>query len=823
MQPAVEMASLLTSGDNGAREEPHSQANYEPEASTFTRDHENVTMEPSTHLLDVGNTQESHPNPNASPSGSSRELTVAQESPGSETNNAYEHAQTQAKKQPGAEVALAGFLNKQMAFEWFCHIVALSATLYLASLYFTNYYWMDENQWTKSWYFAHLSQDDALKALQFAAKAHEIFIVISLVAMVLHLVRRGLTKSNGLSVGHLVSGYQVESLSLLFRKRLWSPALARPIQSPGAVVVTVILFVSILLAKLVGPASAILVLPSLKWWPVDHPFTVPEIWINCNCIQDDMYPIDLSSGEVLGVWDARSCTSTDSTDWCPDSGWDELNDWSGSNARKGGTEYYIPDNYTPDNITMDVLGEYRRILSSNLEVRNSSTDQWGQTVNTSVAVTLQNSVAVGYANLWVYMKSVGTMDRSPLGLKIERPYLKSRKDLNNIVVQVQCTSKPSDTLSKNQSIKSDRLGFTQPISVSTRNASDLDTASLVNLTWIEMGDTIRRNKSIGVLVTLPYAVLTSTENFNGFLRQDTMICLCAVDARWAPVNIGWDANRTNIIQSTATSFDLSDTGLKWDYNFSDIGKGFSEPIGIGVDWANMLNRRSRMAIAFSGQAVNSSSIEALFWRHLFQVSPSLVYDGVPIWSLTDYSAEEEWYSTQKYQSLAARMLSLTFADGLSRAADWVFCETADQKWPWSYSMTVDVSRYGWGYGLSSLTIFAICVLLTHVAMVLAYAGYSIYLGVRGEPVAYQMLADAGELVVMSLASRPTPLLRGDGKASPWNTAVGVREKDEDRLELVAREDVGDLPQAGKAYQRVNSGDIWATPGNFRWLRRRKVQ
>ena len=815
MQPAVEIASLLTSGGN---EEPHCQAIYGPEASTPGGDHENETREPSTHLLDAGVTQDSHSTPEASPSESSHELVMAQESDGTELNVADDHAHAQEKEQSGPEVALAGFLNKQMAFEWSCHIVALSATLYLASLSFANYYWVDENQWTSSWYFAHLSQDDALKALQFAAKAHELFIVMSLVAMVLHLVRRRLTKSNGLSVGHLVSGYQVESLNLLFRRRLWSPALARPIQSPGAVVVTAIRFVSILLAKLVGPASAILVLPSLRWWPVEHPFTTPGLWVNCNCTYNDMYPIDLSSEEVLSVWNASSCMSTDTTEGCPDSGWDELNEWSGSNARKWGT-----DKHTPDNLTMDVRGQYRRILSSNFEVRNSSTDKWGQTVNTSVAVTLQNSAAVWYALLWAYMRPVNVLQPSLLGLKIERPYLKSRKDPNSIVVQVQCTSKPSDTLSKNQSIRSDRLGFTQPISVSTRNASDLDTASLVNLTWIEMGDTIRRNKSIGVLVTLPYAVFTSTQKFNGFLRQDTMICLCAVDARWAPVNIGWDASRTNIIQSNATSFDLSDTGLKWDYNFGDIGKEFSKPIRIGVDWAKMLNQKSRTAIAFSGQTVNSSSIGALFWRHLYHVPSSRFNDGVPIWSPTNIPDGDDEHSRQGYQSLAASILSLTFADGLSRAADRVLCDMDDHMWPGNYSMTVDVSRYGWGYGLSSLTIFAICVLLTHAAMVLAYAGFSIYLGVRGEPVAYQMLADVGELVVMSLASRPTPLLRGDGKASPWNTAVGVREKDEDRLELVAREDVGDLPQAGKAYQRVNSGDIWATPGNFRWLHRKKVQ
>ncbi|KAK8133513.1 hypothetical protein PG984_005525 [Apiospora sp. TS-2023a] len=171
-----------------------------------------------------------------------------------------------------AQVALARSITKELAFELVCHLIALSFTLYLVSLSFTNYYLVDEHEWISTMYFAYLSQNDAMKALQFAAKTHEIFIIMSLLAMVLHLVRRRLAIQKGLSVGHLVSGYQIENLSLLFRRRLWNPTFNKPLQDPGTLVVTIVLFVSVLLAKLVGPASAILVLPSLQWWPVDNPF-----------------------------------------------------------------------------------------------------------------------------------------------------------------------------------------------------------------------------------------------------------------------------------------------------------------------------------------------------------------------------------------------------------------------------------------------------------------------------------------------------------------------------------------------------------------------
>lgn len=85
---------------------------------------------------------------------------------------------------------------------------------------------------------------------------------------------------------------------------------------------------------------------------------------------------------------------------------------------------------------------------------------------------------------------------------------------------------------------------------------------------------------------------------------------------------------------------------------------------------------------------------------------------------------------------------------------------------WNLSININISRYGWGYGmLSGVTIFAVCVLFTHAIMVLAYAGYSIFLAIRHKPVTYMMLTDVGELVVMSLGSRPTPQLSA-GKELP---------------------------------------------------------
>ncbi|KAK7977044.1 hypothetical protein PG988_004534 [Apiospora saccharicola] len=542
------------------------------------------------------------------------------------------------------EVALALSFTRELAFEWLCHIIALAVTLYLVSLPFTDYYWVDEHEWNYTWYFAHLSQNDVLKALQFAAKAHETFIIMSLLAIVLHLVRRRLTAQEGLSVGHLVSGYQIENLSVLFRKRLWSPTFVKRLQDPGAVVVTIVLFVSVLLAKLVGPASAILVLPSLRWWYVANPFA-GQPWISYNCTEDEMYPMDLSTKSIIDRWVDYGCSQSNSSFWCPGIGWEELNEWSGSNALRA----------TPENLTMaESNGRYQRILAS------TSSYTW---LTTETAATLHNGVTELYTQVWDDMQ----YGYANLSQAIERPRLEPSRTINGVVTQVQCTSIPRSQLSKNQSWVVSNFGPNWTIPVSKWDYTGSWPTSTVNLTWIEMNEASQ--KSIGVLVTLPQAF----QNRSGVdihndttLRQESVICPCAVVTRWALVNMAWDANTTDIVPSNLTKAILPDLGYVWDDNELAQDYGASGPIRIGVEWAEMLNFDGRIVEAGNGQTVNVSSIEALFWRHM---SPwSRAGDDIPIWTRFEYGspshvqADNETWDGDSVERLAARILSLAVSD-----------------------------------------------------------------------------------------------------------------------------------------------------------------
>ncbi|KAK8038691.1 hypothetical protein PG993_007102 [Apiospora rasikravindrae] len=476
---------------------------------------------------------------------------------------------------------------------------------------------------------------------------------------------------------------------------------------------------------------------------------------------------------------------------------------------------------TPENLTMATsYGRYQRTLSSAYWGNTWSLEN-NYTITAEAAATLHNGVTEMYGTIWDAMHD----GYVTLTQAIERPYLNIPQPVKGVATQVQCTSFPKSQLSINQSLESETLGFIRPIPVSIGNATGSESTSTVNLTWIDMGDTADTNKSIGVLVTLPQAFQSQSgvdPATDPTLRQDYAMCLCAVVARWAPVNMGWDANMTHIISSNLTKGHLSKLGEIWDDDSHADEYGASRPIHVGVDWADMLNVGGRLVEAHSGEVINASSIEALFWRHMSQYSPA--GDDAPVWSMnsSDYSGEVQVQADNKkwagyaVESLAARVLSLVFTDGISRAADWagydVFYNSSQP--PSGYHISVDVKRYGWGYGLSGLTIFAICVLFIHAAMVIVYTGYSVYLAVRGRHRPYRMLADVGELVVMSLGSRPTPKL-STGEDSPWTIAMSVKEDKDHRAELTACDNASSLSRAVRGYWRVNSGEVSTRSGTLR--------
>lgn len=138
----------------------------------------------------------------------------------------------------------------------FFHLPAISITLSLLGFYLGHLRWVPP----------HPTADE-LSALQFAAKAHESLILMSLTDILLHRICYGLILDDGVSLGFLSSVFNMGSpVQYLMSWEFWA-ALLNPTANRKFHGITggVIVFIS-LLGIAASPFSATAMIPRQGWW-----------------------------------------------------------------------------------------------------------------------------------------------------------------------------------------------------------------------------------------------------------------------------------------------------------------------------------------------------------------------------------------------------------------------------------------------------------------------------------------------------------------------------------------------------------------------------
>ena len=135
---------------------------------------------------------------------------------------------------------------------------------------------------------------------QVLAKIHEVAIQASLATIVFSYIRYELTIGNGIPFGTLFSGLQISQVAYLWSMEFWGSLRSPYLPPTKKLLLLSLVFVSISLASLSGPSSAILLVPRQDFWPGGS----TDIWINAT--MDSLYPtqsvyILVSCPERLGV------------------------------------------------------------------------------------------------------------------------------------------------------------------------------------------------------------------------------------------------------------------------------------------------------------------------------------------------------------------------------------------------------------------------------------------------------------------------------------------------------------------------------------------
>ena len=149
--------------------------------------------------------------------------------------------------------------------------------------------------------------------LQVAAKLHEMTIVASLTAVILHVIRRELLHGPGVPLGAIGGGFQFSSLSYLWSPGLWGAFRSKTSKLSKVRLYSIIILCT-LLAAAVGPSAAVLMIPREQEWEAGG----AKIWFSGD--EQDVYPTYLPDHNSIQL---QLCSQLNATQYpfCPSGGY----------------------------------------------------------------------------------------------------------------------------------------------------------------------------------------------------------------------------------------------------------------------------------------------------------------------------------------------------------------------------------------------------------------------------------------------------------------------------------------------------------------------
>ena len=128
---------------------------------------------------------------------------------------------------------------------------------------------------------------------QLLAKIHEIMMQASIAAVVFCCIRSELALGSGIPFGLLFSGLQITQISYLWSMEFWASLTSGIPRTYRRYFLLLLIPLSILLATVCGPSSAVLLVPRLQDWPGGN----TDIWINATA--SDLWPNQCDATPLL--------------------------------------------------------------------------------------------------------------------------------------------------------------------------------------------------------------------------------------------------------------------------------------------------------------------------------------------------------------------------------------------------------------------------------------------------------------------------------------------------------------------------------------------
>lgn len=555
--------------------------------------------------------------------------------------------------------------------------------------------------------------------------------------------------------------------------------------------------------------------PSLDWWHVSDPYSGQKLPLYLLIRDNETFPLVVNAAHyskpMFGpdpngppLYADACLTQTSSIRWCPGFGFDALQAWAVSNY-----EGRIAPNLT----MIETMTGLQRTLTADSVGRGAA-----------IAATQSNWV------VHLYGLFIRFLERNHPGLAslITYPMYTSADPIYAPVVQVQCHTVDANQTNGVDFLTDSLTNFTDsgavwydaqmswPVPDKAWNFSSSTSESLVNLTWVDLSkgqdgqQQATWRPSIGAVVKMLGLV-------DG--RPTSYVIPCIVDARWAASSASYQPTMSDVVISNLS--DPAALALKaWGRTSVSANAktktrqqlGIGNVIQIDSQWARLLNAPGYSVKSWH----NVTGIEAMLYSYI-QAIDHANYSAFTPGPRDGRHGDDSADLMLDAADTVATIMSLVIADGLSRLSDAglnvvVLDAKKDGNLTWAYldsdfypantqevsqiapfkSVSLQVQRYGWGYGWSTIIILDVIVLFMHLLMVISYTCYQAFLHIRGHWSTATVWNDVVELIILAWDSAPTEAFREaeEVKSSFWTQNISVRERcggdgDGAAMELVA--------------------------------------
>ena len=709
--------------------------------------------------------------------------------------------------------------RKAILGAYLVHLLPIAATIVLLFLNFSNLFFEDVGV---------VNQNIRLNSLQCAAKIHEVLISLSLSAMVLHYVQYELLNGKGVPLGCLLAPFQVNNLASLWNPGFWATTGPAGGMKLRRFLLITIIGISVLLATIVGPSSAILMVPSIGSWnyKIDKSFADGGIYVSGSnkTTRPPEYYIMASESTI---WPRSLSNATSFQPEC--------------NSTADSTPYYCPlGGYSTLVGLMQSITDPSELYSWNFTIRSPSVVNWNRYLSgiylssitpfsyTSLSVAGTTSILtadlLGYiAFELLYDSSYDEMYDPLFDVKVELA-LSSGSQVVSPEVYAVCWTSSYQWLN-NGSIWQSVYSQEQTFSTMLSDLSELifPLYGTVSQNWSSSASTLLEiwNNStqtavifvdppdLGLITPSIGAVFATLEN-SSFAE----VVSCSVYAGWQPTEIYTDSllEAHNVYSPSLDNLlHLLDEGTGMDSPaLADEGprSRILQPIHIDSSWVDSALFPNETFVELV-RLFSNIGFEEVDKEAGFGVSLSMLFADM----LGRTSSKSEIAIGQQFYNETGTFMSFT---GVDLYFDIGALGAPGQDLPPCTEFKVKAFRHGYAYSLEGFTRRAAAgILLFHIFVAVIYMFLVLWFGWSCHG-----LRSLIEILVLAISSTPSKKLDNSlcwriDESDTYKHVVKVREVSRRRIGFVLGHDEDEsskMPAVGKTYGCLRAESVQEADG-----------